>query len=61
MKPTCEELLLCYIKSVNRRTDRQTDRKGDYYRAPAISIQGPNYLEFYHGIFSQGNGCNYLN
>ena len=58
IKPVYQGLfyLSRHIKSVDRRTngrtdgqmdgqtDRQTDdRKGDYYRAPAFSMQGPNY------------------
>jgi len=30
------------IKSVDRQTNRRTDRKRDYYGAPAFSMQGPN-------------------
>ena len=43
IKPISQEIfeLLRHIKSVDRRTDRQTDgwtdRKGDYYRAPAFT------------------------
>ena len=52
MKSICEELfeLSRHIKSVDRRTDGQTDRKGDYYRAPAFSMQGPNKTNIYAGI-----------
>ena len=57
MKPICQGLfyLSRHIKSVDRRTvrqtDRQTDRKGYYYRAPAFSMQGPN--KYGHNTFNR--------